>query len=191
MSWITLVAVLVTWLLVGLGMAYLFGRFIHGAEMPGSAHDLAPPVLSYMRRTKPPARAARTESRRGKAVSFAAIGREEPKLPAPEEHASSTLLTLKNQPSLEPFAPRGDEQATTCVIVHDFPSPAPLTAFAIVHNFRFRPGYLAGAPRVPIRMSRHLVLFEQALRSILDFAARKARALARPVPYLAVVALLA
>ena len=59
MSWITLVAVLVTWLLVGLGMAYLFGRFIHGAEISGSAHDLAPPVLSYMRRTK----RARTSSR--------------------------------------------------------------------------------------------------------------------------------
>src|SRR5258708_32261536 len=64
---------------------------------------------------------------------------------------------------------------------------------AIVHNFRFRPGYLAGAPRVPIRMSRHLLLFEQALRSISDFATRKARAFAidRPVPYLAGVALLA
>jgi hypothetical protein len=60
MSWITLVvAVLVTWLLVGLGMAYLFGRFIHGAEMPGSAGELAPPVLSYLRRTK----RARTSSR--------------------------------------------------------------------------------------------------------------------------------
>jgi hypothetical protein len=59
MSWITLVAVLVTWLLVGLGMAYLFGRFIHGAEMPGSAGDLAPLVLSYLRRTK----RARTSSR--------------------------------------------------------------------------------------------------------------------------------
>ncbi len=42
-------------------------------------------------------------------------------------------------------------------------------------------------------MSRHLLLFEQALRSISDFAARKARAFAidRPVPYLASVALLA
>jgi hypothetical protein len=40
------------WLLVGLGMAYLFGRFIHGAEIPGSTGELAPPVLSYMRRTK-------------------------------------------------------------------------------------------------------------------------------------------
>ena len=60
MSWITLVvAVLVTWFLVGLGMAYLFGRFIHGAEISGNAGDLAPPVLSYMRRTK----RARTSSR--------------------------------------------------------------------------------------------------------------------------------
>jgi hypothetical protein len=62
MSWITLVAVLVTWLLVGLGMAYLFGRFIHGAEISGSAHDLAPPVLSYLRRTKR-ARTSSTSSR--------------------------------------------------------------------------------------------------------------------------------
>jgi len=59
MSWITLLAVLVTWLLVGLGMAYLFGRFIHGAEISGSAGDLAPPVVSYLRRTK----RARTSSR--------------------------------------------------------------------------------------------------------------------------------
>jgi diguanylate cyclase (GGDEF)-like protein len=42
-------------------------------------------------------------------------------------------------------------------------------------------------------MSRHLLRFEQALRSTLDFAARKARVLAidRPVPYLARVLLLA
>jgi len=47
MSWITLVAVLVAWSLIGLGVAYLFGRFIHGAEFSGDASDLAPPVLSY------------------------------------------------------------------------------------------------------------------------------------------------
>jgi hypothetical protein len=52
MSWITWVAVLVAWPLVGLGVAYLFGRFIHGAELAGDASDLAPPVLSYLRRVK-------------------------------------------------------------------------------------------------------------------------------------------
>jgi len=60
MSWITLVAVLVAWSLIGLGVAYLFGRFIHGAELSGDAGDLAPPVLSYLRREK---RATKTSSR--------------------------------------------------------------------------------------------------------------------------------
>jgi hypothetical protein len=59
MSWITLVAVLFAWSLIGLGVAYLFGRFIHGAELAGDASDLAPPVLSYLRRAK----RARTSSR--------------------------------------------------------------------------------------------------------------------------------
>ncbi|TMH56882.1 MAG: hypothetical protein E6H44_00825 [Betaproteobacteria bacterium] len=52
MSWITLVTVLVAWCLVGLGVAYLFGRFIHGVENPGSASDLPLPVVSYLRRVK-------------------------------------------------------------------------------------------------------------------------------------------
>ena len=60
MSWITLVAVLVAWSLVGLGVAYLFGRFIHGAEFSGDASDLTPPVLSYLRLVR---RAAKTSSR--------------------------------------------------------------------------------------------------------------------------------
>jgi len=60
MSWITLVAVLVAWSLIGLGVAYLFGRFIHGAEISGDASDLAPPVLSYLRREK---RGGKTSSR--------------------------------------------------------------------------------------------------------------------------------
>ena len=59
MSWITLVAVLVTWSLVGLGVAYLFGRFIHGVEVSGSASDRPLPVVSYLRRVKRP----RTSSR--------------------------------------------------------------------------------------------------------------------------------
>jgi hypothetical protein len=57
MSWITLVAVLVAWSLIGLGVAYLFGRFIHGVE--GSGH-LPLPVVSYLRRVK---RATKTSSR--------------------------------------------------------------------------------------------------------------------------------
>ena len=52
MSWITLVTVLVVWPLVGLGVAYLFGRFIHGAELSGNAGDLAPPVVSHLRHVK-------------------------------------------------------------------------------------------------------------------------------------------
>jgi hypothetical protein len=43
-----------------LGVAYLFGRFIHGAELAGNTGDLAPPVLSYLRRVK---RATKTSSR--------------------------------------------------------------------------------------------------------------------------------
>jgi hypothetical protein len=52
MSWMTWVAVLVVWPLVGLGVAYLFGRFIGGVEAPDNASDLIPPVLSYMRHNK-------------------------------------------------------------------------------------------------------------------------------------------
>ena len=52
MSWITLVTVLVVWPLVGLGVAYLFGRFIHGVELSGNAGELAPGVVSHMRHVK-------------------------------------------------------------------------------------------------------------------------------------------
>ncbi len=51
---------LVAWCLVGLGVAYLFGRFIHGVEASGSASDLPLPVVSYLRRVR---RAAKTPSR--------------------------------------------------------------------------------------------------------------------------------
>ncbi len=64
----------VAWSLVGLGVAYLFGRFIHGAELAGNAGDLAPPVLSYLRRVK----RAKTSSRattHAKARREAAAGR--------------------------------------------------------------------------------------------------------------------
>jgi hypothetical protein len=59
MSWITLVTVLVVWPLVGLGVAYLFGRFIHGVEVSGNAGDLAPPLVSHLRHVK----RAKTSSR--------------------------------------------------------------------------------------------------------------------------------
>jgi hypothetical protein len=52
MNWVILLSVLVVWLLVGLGVAYLFGRFIRGVETQDNAGDLIPPVVSYLRRTK-------------------------------------------------------------------------------------------------------------------------------------------
>jgi hypothetical protein len=52
MSWMIWVAVLVVWPLVGLGVAYLFGRFIGGVEAPDDASDLVPPVVSYIRRDR-------------------------------------------------------------------------------------------------------------------------------------------
>jgi hypothetical protein len=52
MIWITWIAILVGWTLAGLGVAYLFGRFISGAEAPDDAGELVPPVLSYLRRDK-------------------------------------------------------------------------------------------------------------------------------------------
>ena len=59
MSWITWVAVLVAWPLLGLGVAYLFGRIIDGGEELESAAGLKPPVVSYLRRVK----RAKTQSR--------------------------------------------------------------------------------------------------------------------------------
>ena len=52
MSWITWAAVLVAWPLIGLGIAFVFGRFTHAAEGWGHADDLSPPVLRYLRREK-------------------------------------------------------------------------------------------------------------------------------------------
>jgi len=49
MTW---VAVLVAWPLIGLGVAYLFGRFTVGGEGPDSASALIPLVVSYIRRNK-------------------------------------------------------------------------------------------------------------------------------------------
>jgi len=52
MSWITWTAVLIVWFLLGLAVAYLFGRFTHRGEVYGDADQLSPPVLSYLRRAK-------------------------------------------------------------------------------------------------------------------------------------------
>jgi hypothetical protein len=57
------VAVLIGWPLVGLGVAYLFGRYIRGVESPENASDLISPVVSYLRpkkHAKTPARARAT-----------------------------------------------------------------------------------------------------------------------------------
>ena len=59
MNWVIFLAVLVAWPLLGLAVAYLFGRFIRGVEAPESADDLIPPVVSYLRRSK----RAKTSSR--------------------------------------------------------------------------------------------------------------------------------
>jgi len=52
MSWIAWVSILVAWPLVGLAVAYLFGRFTHRGEIYGNAGQLSPPVVSYLRRAK-------------------------------------------------------------------------------------------------------------------------------------------
>jgi len=52
MSWITWVVILVAWPLVGLAVAYLFGRFTHRGEVYGNVAQLLPPVVSYLRRAK-------------------------------------------------------------------------------------------------------------------------------------------
>jgi len=68
MSWITWTAVLIAWPLLGLGLAYLFGRFTHRGEAYGNAGDLAPQVVSYLRRSKqgrmPSRTAAQTRAKR-------------------------------------------------------------------------------------------------------------------------------
>jgi len=49
MNWAILLSVLAAWLLVGVAVAYLFGRFIRAVEAPDNAGDLIPPVVSYLR----------------------------------------------------------------------------------------------------------------------------------------------
>ena len=74
MSWIAWMAVaVVAWTLVGLGVAYVFGRFTHGVEVWGHADNLAPPVVTYLRREKraraSPSAAVHTKGRREAAVA--------------------------------------------------------------------------------------------------------------------------
>ena len=38
--------------MVGLGVAYLFGRFIRGVDIPEDTRELLPPVVTYLRRSK-------------------------------------------------------------------------------------------------------------------------------------------
>jgi len=52
MSW-WLIALLV-WPVIGLGVAYLFGRIVREAEAPTDAGRLASPVILYLRRNKRP-----------------------------------------------------------------------------------------------------------------------------------------
>jgi hypothetical protein len=57
MNWVVLLSVLVGWLLLGLAVANLFGRFIREAEGPDNADDLGSSVVSYLRRvseSRPP-----------------------------------------------------------------------------------------------------------------------------------------
>ena len=68
MSWMTWVAVLLAWPLVGLLVAYLFGRFTHRGEAYGNAGELThpvvrAPVVRHLRRT-PTRAAAQTKGRR-------------------------------------------------------------------------------------------------------------------------------
>lgn len=52
MSWVTWAAILIAWPLVGLVVACLFGRFTRQREFEGSAGELLPPGVSYLRRAK-------------------------------------------------------------------------------------------------------------------------------------------
>lgn len=52
MNWVAWTAILVLWPLVGLAVAYLFGRFTHRGEAYGHPGELSPPVVSYLRRAK-------------------------------------------------------------------------------------------------------------------------------------------
>ena len=52
MNWTTLALVLIGWCLVGVGVAYLFGRFVRDVDTPENADGLVPPVVNYLHRSK-------------------------------------------------------------------------------------------------------------------------------------------
>jgi hypothetical protein len=64
MNWMTWTAILIAWPLVGLAVAYLFGRFTHRGEAYGNPGQLSPPVVSYLRRAKRVKAASQTKVRR-------------------------------------------------------------------------------------------------------------------------------
>ncbi|MGB5081694.1 MAG: hypothetical protein WBO23_13235 [Burkholderiales bacterium] len=66
MSWITLVEIVVLWIVVGFGVACLFGRFVQGMEAAGTTGELASAAVTYLDRGKRARTASRanTETRR-------------------------------------------------------------------------------------------------------------------------------
>jgi hypothetical protein len=52
MNWMVLAVALIGWCLIGLGVAYLFGRFTSGVETQDNADGVALPVVGYLRRSK-------------------------------------------------------------------------------------------------------------------------------------------
>jgi hypothetical protein len=50
MSWTSVLILLLAWLAIGLGIAYLFGRFVRGADAPESAGCPPSVVVWYRRR---------------------------------------------------------------------------------------------------------------------------------------------
>ena len=57
MSWTSWLIILLAWLAIGLGVAYMFGRFARGAEAPdsaGSRSSLVVWFVRYIKRAEPP-----------------------------------------------------------------------------------------------------------------------------------------
>ncbi|HEY6720465.1 MAG TPA: hypothetical protein VI363_02405 [Burkholderiales bacterium] len=52
MNWTSWAIALAAWPLVGVGVAFLIGGFIHGVEAAQDPDDLTLPVLSYLRLNK-------------------------------------------------------------------------------------------------------------------------------------------
>jgi hypothetical protein len=69
---------MIAWLLLGVGVAYLFGRFVQRVEISEDAGELAPPVVRYLRhakRAKASSRAATHAATHTKARRVASNGR--------------------------------------------------------------------------------------------------------------------